>query len=226
MANKISIEIDLSSQQMTVFLPDDEILCYPISSAKNGAGEQLDSECTPRGIHRIAEKIGDGEAENTVFVGRKPTGEIYSEEFAKEKPSMDAKPEKIKEGLSIVKSAISIFTAPRILRRYEPRVRAAAFAWPIKTSSRYLKKLRLAPWWKLLTDSLLGSGFATCKADLASQKRRARCGFGAIVALFTTPLIGAVEPPLKQRPGTETSDNACKRLRIKQHWRVLPMKAS
>ncbi|MGR8948777.1 MAG: L,D-transpeptidase family protein [Gammaproteobacteria bacterium] len=89
MANKISIEIDLSSQQMTVFLPDDEILCYPISSAKNGAGEQLDSECTPRGIHRIAEKIGDGEAENTVFVGRKPTGEIYSEEFAKEQPVRD-----------------------------------------------------------------------------------------------------------------------------------------
>ena len=82
MTNKLEIEIDLSSQQMTVFLPNEELLCYPISSAKNGPGEKLDSECTPRGIHKIAEKIGANVGENTVFVGRKPTGEIYSDEYA------------------------------------------------------------------------------------------------------------------------------------------------
>ena len=69
MTNATTIEVDLSSQQMTVFLANGEMQCYPISSAKNGPGEQLNSECTPRGIHRIAEKIGEGQPENTVFVG-------------------------------------------------------------------------------------------------------------------------------------------------------------
>ena len=89
MSDATTIEIDLSSQQMTVFLPDGGMRCYPISSAKNGPGEQLNSECTPRGTHVISEKIGEGEAENAVFVGRKPTGEIYSEAFAKEQPIRD-----------------------------------------------------------------------------------------------------------------------------------------
>lgn len=82
MGSDISIEIDLSAQQMTVFLADGEMMCFPVSSAKNGPGEKLDSECTPRGKHQIAEKIGANAEANTVFVGRKPTGEIYSDEFA------------------------------------------------------------------------------------------------------------------------------------------------
>lgn len=87
--DEIEVEVDLSSQQMTVFLGDGEILCYPISSANNGPGEQLDSECTPRGVHRVAEKIGDGRPLNTVFVGRVPTGEIYSSELAENSGERD-----------------------------------------------------------------------------------------------------------------------------------------
>ena len=40
MNDEIQIEIDLSSQQMTVFLQDDQLLCYPVSTATNGAGEK------------------------------------------------------------------------------------------------------------------------------------------------------------------------------------------
>jgi len=47
------------------------------------------SECTPLGKHQIVEKIGANEPENTVFVGRQPTGEIYSEAFAKTQPKRD-----------------------------------------------------------------------------------------------------------------------------------------
>ena len=89
MANEFKIEVDLSAQQLTAFLPDGAFLCYPVSTAKNGPGELLDSECTPRGKHRIAEKIGDGTPENSVFVGRKPTGEIYSDEYAKSQAERD-----------------------------------------------------------------------------------------------------------------------------------------
>ena len=89
MAKELKIEVDLSAQQMTVFSGDGELLCYPVSTAKNGAGELLDSECTPRGKHRIAEKIGAGVPENSVFVGRKATGEIYSEEYAESQGNRD-----------------------------------------------------------------------------------------------------------------------------------------
>ena len=49
-----------------------------VSTARNGAGERNASQCTPRGWHRVRARIGDGCALNTVFVGRRPTGELYS----------------------------------------------------------------------------------------------------------------------------------------------------
>ena len=51
---------------------------YPVSTALNGLGELQDSGKTPRGWHQIRAKIGRGSPINTVFVGRRPTGEIYS----------------------------------------------------------------------------------------------------------------------------------------------------
>jgi lipoprotein-anchoring transpeptidase ErfK/SrfK len=62
---------------------------YQISTAKNGVGEVEDSFCTPRGQHKISEKIGAKASINTVFVGRKKTGEIYSQLLAKEQPNRD-----------------------------------------------------------------------------------------------------------------------------------------
>jgi lipoprotein-anchoring transpeptidase ErfK/SrfK len=62
---------------------------YPVSTALKGAGEQLGSEQTPRGWHRIRAKIGAGCEPGTVFVGRRPTGEIYSESLARQHPQRD-----------------------------------------------------------------------------------------------------------------------------------------
>jgi hypothetical protein len=56
---------------------------YVISTARNGAGERKGSFCTPRGQHVVRAKIGAGVPGNTVFVGRRPTGEIYGPELAK-----------------------------------------------------------------------------------------------------------------------------------------------
>ena len=53
---------------------------FPVSTAANGCGELIDSYCTPRGLHRIEEKIGAGLRLNSVFVGRVFTGEFYNEE--------------------------------------------------------------------------------------------------------------------------------------------------
>ena len=60
-----------------------------VSTAKNGVGQIMASECTPLGEHRIRAKIGSDERPNTVFVGRRPTGEIYSESLNKAEPKRD-----------------------------------------------------------------------------------------------------------------------------------------
>jgi len=62
---------------------------YPVSTALKGAGEQLGSEQTPRGWHRVRAKIGTGCEPGTVFVGRRPSGEIYSEPLARQHPQRD-----------------------------------------------------------------------------------------------------------------------------------------
>ena len=62
---------------------------YAISTSKNGAGEQNGSYCTPRGSHIVRAKIGAGCPVNTVFVERRPTGEIYSPELASGYPKRD-----------------------------------------------------------------------------------------------------------------------------------------
>lgn len=62
---------------------------YPVSTAANGAGEQEGSEKTPRGWHRVRACVGDGMPLNTVFRGRRVTGEIYSPELAAQFPRRD-----------------------------------------------------------------------------------------------------------------------------------------
>ena len=77
---------------------DDQVLCltydkgfvkYPISTSKLGVGQQKGSNKTPLGWHQIKAKIGAGAAENSVFVGRRPTGEIYNTELANQYPERD-----------------------------------------------------------------------------------------------------------------------------------------
>jgi predicted GNAT family N-acyltransferase/lipoprotein-anchoring transpeptidase ErfK/SrfK len=62
---------------------------YSISTAKNGVGETRGSYRTPRGRHIIRAKVGGGCPENTVFVRRRPTGEIWSPELAAAHPGRD-----------------------------------------------------------------------------------------------------------------------------------------
>ncbi len=83
------IEVNISKQTLSLFEGDAVIKQYTISTAKIGPGEQMDSECTPRGKHLIREKIGAGCVANTVFVGREPTGELYHPELREQFPDRD-----------------------------------------------------------------------------------------------------------------------------------------
>ena len=66
-----------------------ELKSYSVSTALNGPGEIRDSGCTPRGRHIIRARIGAGCAKNTVFVGRRATGEIYSPALGEQFPRRD-----------------------------------------------------------------------------------------------------------------------------------------
>jgi lipoprotein-anchoring transpeptidase ErfK/SrfK len=83
------IRIDIASQQLLLLEDGRELARYRVSTARNGPGERRDSGCTPRGRHRIRLKIGAGCPANTVFVGRRPTGEIYTPELAAAQPERD-----------------------------------------------------------------------------------------------------------------------------------------
>lgn len=78
----MKITIQISKQSLALFNDTDELIRrYAISSAANGVGEERGSFCTPRGKHIIRAKIGAGQPENTVFVARRPSGEIYTPEL-------------------------------------------------------------------------------------------------------------------------------------------------
>ncbi|MBI5463072.1 MAG: L,D-transpeptidase [Gammaproteobacteria bacterium] len=89
MAHEQLIRISLAEQTLEL-LEDGVVQCrYAVSTALNGPGECSGSGCTPRGWHAIHAKIGAGVAVDTVFVGREPTGEIYSAELAQQQPDRD-----------------------------------------------------------------------------------------------------------------------------------------
>lgn len=83
------INVYLDRQRLDVFAAGSVVNTYPVSTAKNGAGERYGSECTPRGLHCVRAKVGAGCALNTVLVRRRPTGEIWTAELAREYPGRD-----------------------------------------------------------------------------------------------------------------------------------------
>ena len=84
------IHISIDQQRLDLLAEQDKLVkSYLISSAKNGIGQQRGSFCTPLGKHIIRAKIGDQQPINTVFVKRRPTGEIYTPELASRYPGRD-----------------------------------------------------------------------------------------------------------------------------------------
>lgn len=83
------LHISISKQQLTFIKNGKPSKTYPVSTAKNGAGEAMGSECTPTGWHKIRAKIGKSQPLKSVFIGRRPTGEIYTSALGKEHPQRD-----------------------------------------------------------------------------------------------------------------------------------------
>jgi lipoprotein-anchoring transpeptidase ErfK/SrfK len=83
------IEIDFAAQALELHDGGQTLRRYPVSTSKNGPGEQGGSFCTPRGRHIIRAKIGSGLPLNAVFVRRRPTGEIWTPELHARYPGRD-----------------------------------------------------------------------------------------------------------------------------------------
>lgn len=86
----MNITIHIPTQTLKLF--DDSgkrLRSYPVSTGLNGVGEESGSFCTPRGRHVIRAKIGAGLPANTVFVRRRPTGEIYTPQLDAAQPGRD-----------------------------------------------------------------------------------------------------------------------------------------
>jgi len=83
------IFISVSRQQLQLRDKNKVLFETSIATARNGTGEQFGSECTPRGWHQIRAKIGHRCAENSVFIARRPTGEIYTHTLKQQQPGRD-----------------------------------------------------------------------------------------------------------------------------------------
>lgn len=83
------IVVNIAEQRLRLFRDEALVAVYPVSTSLHGAGEREGSNCTPRGRHRICEKIGADAPLNAVFVGRRPTGETWTPELAERHPDRD-----------------------------------------------------------------------------------------------------------------------------------------
>jgi lipoprotein-anchoring transpeptidase ErfK/SrfK len=83
------IHVDLAHQHLELRTGARLLRRYPVSTGANGAGERIGSGCTPRGLHQVRIKIGQGCPTGAVFRARRWTGEIYSPELAAAQPERD-----------------------------------------------------------------------------------------------------------------------------------------
>lgn len=88
-AHDARLHISVPLQQLDLYAGDALLRSYAVSTALQGVGERSGSGCTPRGLHRVRAKVGAGCDAATVFVGRRPTGEIFTPELALQQPGRD-----------------------------------------------------------------------------------------------------------------------------------------
>ncbi|NNF15785.1 MAG: L,D-transpeptidase [Gammaproteobacteria bacterium] len=89
MSVKKSIRVNVSRQQLQCIEDRRIVREFGVSTSGRGTGQQAGSYQTPLGKHNIRAKIGDGQPPDAVFVGRRPTGEIWTTELHNTYPDRD-----------------------------------------------------------------------------------------------------------------------------------------
>ena len=73
------IAVRISAQTLQFFSGRKLVKSYVISTSRKPASNIKDSLGTPRGLHEIAERIGESQPPGVVFKSRVPTGKHFSE---------------------------------------------------------------------------------------------------------------------------------------------------
>jgi L,D-transpeptidase catalytic domain len=76
------LAVNIAEQTVSLFEQNKFVKKLSCSTSRFGIGQMEGSNCTPLGLHRIAEKIGAGEPAGTVFKSRKVVGHTSQPEFA------------------------------------------------------------------------------------------------------------------------------------------------
>src|SRR5262249_57188312 len=85
----MKIEIDAAKQELRLVDGRRVVKRYSVSTATRGLGEKNGSLRTPRGRHIVRAKIGAGQPLGSVFVRRRPTGEVWTPELHEQYPGRD-----------------------------------------------------------------------------------------------------------------------------------------
>jgi lipoprotein-anchoring transpeptidase ErfK/SrfK len=78
-APKSFVFVDTNTQTLTYCKETDATVVCGVSTSRFGLGNREGSYKTPRGLHRVAEKIGGEAAPWTVFSSRENTGVVWTE---------------------------------------------------------------------------------------------------------------------------------------------------
>ncbi|MHB0774170.1 L,D-transpeptidase family protein [Halomonas sp. WWR20] len=83
------LEIDVTHQRLSLWRGREVCAEYAVSTGAAGVGQREGSGQTPLGWHYVRAAIGAGQPVDSVFRGRRPTGEIYTTALAQEYPHRD-----------------------------------------------------------------------------------------------------------------------------------------
>ena len=76
------LAVNITDQSVSLIKDGIFVKQFPCSTSRFGIGQTEGSNCTPLGLHSIAEKIGVGERAGTVFKSRQVIGHTSQPEFA------------------------------------------------------------------------------------------------------------------------------------------------
>ena len=79
---KFILTVNVAAQTASLFEDGKFVKKYHCSTSRFGIGQIEGSNRTPLGLHRVAEKIGGGQAAGTVFESREVVGHTSQPEFA------------------------------------------------------------------------------------------------------------------------------------------------
>jgi hypothetical protein len=79
---ELVLTVNVADQTLSLFDQDRLVKQFPCSTSRFGVGQIEGSNCTPLGLHCIAEKIGEGQPPGTVFKSRQIIGHTSEPQFA------------------------------------------------------------------------------------------------------------------------------------------------